>query len=93
MKIAGIIILILLTAAVGFQIRVTLKSQEKLNAELRAVQEEVGKSLGETAKIRDELEFFSHPDNREKELRARFNYRKPDEKLIIVVPDGAAGGE
>ncbi len=34
--------------------------------------------------------YYQNPANLEKELRARFNYRAPDEKLIIVVPKPAA---
>lgn len=39
-------------------------------------------------KIQGELEYLSDPHNLEKELRAKFNYRAPNEKMIIVVPPG-----
>ena len=32
-----------------------------------------------------------NPANLEKELRARFNYREPGEKLIIIVPQAGSG--
>jgi len=35
----------------------------------------------------EKIEYFSEPRNLEKELRARFNYRLPFEKLIIVIPE------
>jgi hypothetical protein len=39
--------------------------------------------------LKADYEFYLTPDNLEKELRARFNYRSPDEKLIIIVPPQA----
>ena len=34
-----------------------------------------------------ELEYFGNPANLEKELRARFNYKKPGETMIVIVPN------
>lgn len=48
-------------------------------AELAAVEEENGKLTGD-------ILYYADPANLEKELRARFNYKSPGEKLIIVVP-------
>ena len=39
-------------------------------------------------KLKGDIEYFSDPHNLEKELRSRFNYRAPNEKMIIVVPPG-----
>ena len=36
--------------------------------------------------LKSDLEYLEIPDNLEKELRSRFNYKNPGEKLIIVVP-------
>ena len=40
--------------------------------------------------FQSELDYYLNPVNLEKELRARFNYRAPDEKLIILVPRGSS---
>ncbi|MEN9341810.1 MAG: hypothetical protein RIQ54_66 [Candidatus Parcubacteria bacterium] len=37
--------------------------------------------------LQRDLEYLQQPDNLEKELRSRFNYRKHDETLVIIVPD------
>jgi len=47
--------------------------------ELRAVEEE-------NIKLQADILYYANPDNLEKELRARFNYKSPGEELIIVVP-------
>lgn len=40
----------------------------------------------EAAHLEAELKYYSNPVNFLKELRARFNYRFPDERGIILVP-------
>lgn len=50
------------------------------------VEAEANTLEAENERLKGEINYFSNKDNLEKELRSRFNYRKPDEKLIIVVP-------
>jgi len=53
------------------------------------VSEQAAAELKRAVQDRDTLEadfrYFLDPVNLEKELRARFNYRAPGEKLIIIV--------
>lgn len=37
-------------------------------------------------RIEKDIEYFSDEANLEKEARSQFNYRLPDEKVIIVIP-------
>ncbi len=37
-------------------------------------------------RLEEDIDYFKDPKNLEKEARARFNYRAPNEKMIIVVP-------
>lgn len=60
------------------------KERAELQAELLGAQ-----ALRE--KLKAEYEFFLRPENVEKELRARFNLRLRDERLIILVPPQATG--
>ena len=86
MRILGLVAIIFLIGALALQISTSLASQ----AELRAQYEELESRLEETnaakAALKADLEYFQNPRNLEKELRARFNYRSPDEKIIIIVP-------
>lgn len=50
-----------------------------LAAELRSIEEE-------NRALQADISYYANPANLEKELRARFNYKLPGEKLIIVVP-------
>lgn len=65
----------------------------KIDSERRALSKEtkeVNKELElvgtDNAELKEKIGYYSNPRNLEKELRARFNYRLPNEKLIIVVP-------
>ena len=40
----------------------------------------------ENKNLQEDAAYFQNPQNLEKELRSRFNYKKQGEKLIIVVP-------
>ncbi|NCO15467.1 hypothetical protein GW816_00990 [Candidatus Wolfebacteria bacterium] len=52
---------------------------DNLNSRLQAL-------LKENADLQSDIEYFSHPENLEKELKSRFNYKKPGEKMMIIVP-------
>lgn len=36
--------------------------------------------------IKAKLDLYARPENLEKEMRLRFNYKKPDETMLILVP-------
>lgn len=55
-------------------------------AKLSAVAAELTAVLEENKKLQADISYYANPNNLEKELRARFNYKSPGEELIIVVP-------
>jgi cell division protein FtsB len=40
----------------------------------------------ENQSLKENIEYFSQPDNLMKELKSLFNYRQPGEKMMIIVP-------
>jgi hypothetical protein len=42
------------------------------------------------ADLNEETQFLSNPVNLEKEFRSDFNYKKPGETMIIIVPSGTS---
>jgi cell division protein FtsB len=48
------------------------------------------KSQAQEASLQEETQYLSNPANLEKELRARFNYKKPGETMVIIVPDATS---
>ncbi len=55
----------------------------ELQAELKTTKEDFNN-------LRAEYEYFLNPENLEKELRARFNYKSGGETLMILVPKTAS---
>ena len=87
MRIVVIFALFLLIGAVSYQIYQS-EAQRSVVAEnfqeLKARADELGR---ENEKIKEDIGYYSNETNLEKEARSQFNYRKSDEKMIIVVPE------
>ncbi len=60
------------------------RSEDAIRSALEA---QVWQLRDENSKIGEDVEYYSNPDNLEKELRARFNLKKLDERLLIIVPE------
>ena len=89
MKNAISAILILMIAFLGYQLfNLYLqhydleKSAEKLNAQITSLNNENGN-------LNSDIEYFSNPENLEKELKSQSNYRKAGEQMIIVIPSSS----
>lgn len=55
-----------------------------------SVQAELKKAQADLSGLQSDYQFLQDPDNLEKELRARFNYKAPGEKMIIIVPTASS---
>lgn len=86
MKTAILIILIIVLLAAWTQIYFIFKELSQSKEKFGVLKAKADSLIAENAEIKSEIEYFSRPENLEKELRAKFNYKKPEEKMIIVVP-------
>lgn len=86
MKYITYIVFTIIFGALLFQVYNFNDERRELAKERAIIIDEVDLVFGENSDIKNRIEYFSDPRNLEKELRARFNYRFPYEKLIIVVP-------
>ena len=86
MRVFIIIILGIVLSAVLVQSYFFIKERNSLKANLDKLNSRLQALLKENADLGSEIEYFSHPENLEKELKARFNYKKPGEEMMIVVP-------
>lgn len=86
MKIGIIIIASIVILAISVQIFLIVKERNKLKIDLDSSNSRLQALLKENADLQSDIEYFSHPENLEKELKAKFNYKKPDEKMMIIVP-------
>ncbi|PIR98686.1 MAG: hypothetical protein COT88_00250 [Candidatus Colwellbacteria bacterium CG10_big_fil_rev_8_21_14_0_10_41_28] len=77
---------VIVVAYLGYQVYLLQGERSSISNDYREVEEEYTGLSEENDSLKDDLEYLSDDYNLEKELRARFNYRLPNEKLIIIVP-------
>jgi len=63
-----------------------------IKGEFEEIKSQYDEMQVDSDRLKGDIEYLSDPHNLEKELRARFNYRSPNEKLIIVVPEDGEEG-
>ena len=86
MRIAIAIALFAGLAVASFQFYGVEKDTKGLNDQLLTLQGEAQTINDENKKIGEKIQYLGQADNLVKELKAKFNYRFPDEKTIIVAP-------
>ncbi|PIY59501.1 hypothetical protein COY96_01520 [Candidatus Wolfebacteria bacterium CG_4_10_14_0_8_um_filter_37_11] len=80
------IILAIILMALLVQFYFIFKERNQLKREFHNLTEKSENLAKENEKIKSEIEYYSNPENLEKELRARFNYKKIGEKMMIIAP-------
>jgi len=86
MRVLIIIILIIILALILTELYFLIKERNQLRADLDNLNSRLQALTKENTELQSEIEYFSHPENLEKELRSKFNYKKPNEKMMIIVP-------
>lgn len=84
MKVAILVILVVILIAVGWQVFSLAKDNKKVKDEFKKLANQLELVKKENDTLKEELDYYSKPENLVKELRARFNYKISDEKLIII---------
>jgi len=87
MKIAAIVFLSLAIIFLGVKIISFWGQERSLNAQLDAIQAQLAKTQTQGAYLQQDVQYLANPANLEKELRSRFNYKKPGENMVIIVPN------
>ncbi len=80
------IILVLVLLVLFYELYQLYRYNGELRENLSFLNGKFSQFTKDNSELRSDLEYFSEPENLEKELRSRFNYKNPGEKLIIVVP-------
>ncbi len=87
LKIIGAVLLFVLLIFIGTRVYGFIVQEHELSADLADVQAKLTKAQTDAASLQEESQYLANPLNLEKELRARFNYKKPGETMIIIVPE------
>ena len=90
MKIASIVVLSVFLILIGVQVYSFVAQEWSLGSQLADVQASLTKAQAQETSLQEENQYLSNPENLEKELRARFNYKKPGETMVIIVPDATS---
>lgn len=90
MKIVALIFIALLLGFLSFQIYGLWSQKRGLEKEFEESQAKFEALEREAANLESEIDYLANPANLEKELRSRFNLKKPGEKTIIIVPKNAS---
>lgn len=89
-KIAVIIVLGITLVLVGTRIYSFFVEGRALSASLQDIEARLAKAKYDQAQLSAQAKYLANPLNLEKELRARFNYKKPGETMIIIVPSASS---
>lgn len=84
-KIAGILFCVV-SAVLFWQIFQLYLENRQTEGKLSSLESKTGILNAENQNLQADLEYLANPQNLEKEIRERYNYKRPGEKVIIVVP-------
>ena len=87
MKLALAIVLFIVLVFVGVRVFEFIGQERSLDQSLSQVQTRLLAAQAQEADLQAETQYLSNPVNLEKEFRASFNYKKPGETMIIIVPN------
>ncbi len=79
-------IITVLVAFLGWGIYALVKERHALQTEVGSLRSEVKSLTDDNTKLQGDIQYYQNPANLLKAAKAQFNYRAPDESLIIVVP-------
>ena len=85
-RIFGVIVILVLIVVFGTQVYNLYSERHALKERLQNIDGKVQTLKSENQKLTADIGYFSNLENLVKEFKSLFNYRKPGEKLIIIVP-------
>ncbi len=85
-QITTLVVIGIFIVGIGSRVYGLVKERGVARDELHTVQQKASVIDSDRARINSQTDFIADPDNLEKELRSRFNYHKPGEREIIIVP-------
>lgn len=84
MKLGVTIASILILAFLSVQLFNFFKSNSELSHKLGTASFEAKRMAADNDRVKADLDYYSHSENLAKELKAKFDYKIPGEKLIKI---------
>ncbi|PIR97896.1 MAG: hypothetical protein COT89_02380 [Candidatus Colwellbacteria bacterium CG10_big_fil_rev_8_21_14_0_10_42_22] len=85
------IIVLMMMTLLGSQVYELQKKRIDISKEYGEINASYQEVEEDSSRLSEKIEYLSEPRNLEKELRSKFNYKYPNETLIIVVPKDTEG--
>jgi len=86
-----ILVIVAICVFIGAGLFSIWKEKKGLDKENKALEAELSGLLVENKELEEEIRYYKDEENLLKEAKSQFNYRAPDEKLFIIVPEAATG--
>ena len=86
MKLGLAIVLSIILIFIGIRVISFVSEQRALQQNLSEIEARITAARTNQASLEARAHYLSNPANLEKEFRAEFNYVKPGEKMIVIVP-------
>ncbi|MDO8601702.1 MAG: hypothetical protein Q7R62_01035 [bacterium] len=90
MKFFLTLFLIAILVIAGFEVYDLFSQREIMGREIIKLETQANILDAQNARLTEDINYFSREENQVKEFKSKFNYRAPDEKLIILVPSQEA---
>lgn len=85
-----VIFLVAVLTFLIYEVQILYYQSKHLEGELEAAQLRLEDANETHANLKAQLDAYQDPAQAEKELRRRYNYRLPDEKMLIIIPSHAS---
>lgn len=86
MKFFLILFFVVVFVVAGVEVYNLFTQQDSLESEILKLEAQASILDAQNGRLIKDIEYFSHDKNLVKEFKSKFNYRAPDERLIILVP-------
>ena len=84
MNVVVLLVSLVISIFLGVQLFSFYSSNAQLSRKLDSLNGEAGDLTKENDLLKADLSYYAEPENLAKELRAKFDYKKPGEKLIKI---------
>lgn len=86
MRIVAIVVFALVAGFLIMQVATFKSREEALMREFETTKEKLEKATIARDELKEKLENYDQPANIEQAVREQLNYRRPDEKVLIIIP-------
>ena len=86
MKIIFTILFVLIGAVVSYQLYQLYSQRVVLQKRFNVLDQQTANLSKENQQVKDNLQYYQDPENLAKELKSKFDYKRPGEELYVIVP-------